>query len=254
MVNLTAWKTGPRHSGWKPTEPKSGTKDEMESKLTDPDKVLSIDCSGDEQSAALGTNNCLMEDQASSSTYQTSAAEVSTGQIESDLELRAIFGPPPTGMVSFNSTPYPPLRDPEGKHNVYISKQQHLVPYSSSSDGTRSPPPKRSKPTTLSTTDRKLVQMKAEILAEVSLQIELFKGTVENSITTKLDQFKDTSDGHLEHYVTRRLEIMDEALDKQLSTFMAGFSSDTQSLESRVAALEIQPSLGLNFNDLLQDY
>jgi len=93
--------------------------------------------------------------------------------------------------------------------------------------------------------------MKAEILAEMSLKIELFKKTVNSSTTTTLDQFKDTSDEHLEQYVTRRLKIMDNSLDKPISAFMDGFTSATQ---SRVAALEIQPSLGLNFDDLLQDY
>jgi len=47
---------------------------------------------------------------------------------------------------------------------------------------------------------------------------------------------------------------MDQALDKQISKFIAGFISDTQGLETRVTALETRPSLGLNFDDLLRDY
>jgi len=230
MIHLNAWKMKPRQYNWKTAQPNSCTKDKLPDEQTDSDEDLSVGSPENQQSS-------LIEDKAP---CLSSGGDASTEKTDSDPELRAIFGPPPIRLVSFKSTPSPHLWNSKGNLNVIIPGR--LVPYPSSSDGTSSPPLKRGRPTKLSKTDRKLVQMKAEILAEVSLKIELFKKTINSSITTTLVQFKDVSDDHLEQYVTRRLEVMEDALDKQISKFMAGYTSDTQSLETRVAALEIQPS------------
>jgi len=95
--------------------------------------------------------------------------------------------------------------------------------------------------------------MKEEILTDVSLNIDELRMDIDASINSKLDQFKQDSEYPLEQYITGRLAVLEQALDKQISTFMAGFISDTQGLDTRVTTLEIQPSLGLNFDDLLRD-